>query len=189
MRVACCVVLCFSIPLAFGRQAVGSAPSAMEAFAKRHGVRTVWSSEIAQWRDDRTDLVITALALEDNTPSPRKLRGVRFDLSNGKAKDQIYLDEQATERTRSALEEIVAAVAPSGIPGGNGCMGAAEFWPGYDWPWNKYHELNVDFCGDSRNLALVLYARGKCGSFRFPNKYPADLSRILVSAMEQLKQH
>jgi len=42
-------------------------------------------------------------------------------LSNAKAKDQIYLEEQATERTRSALKEIPATVAPSGVPGGNGC--------------------------------------------------------------------
>jgi hypothetical protein len=47
-------------------------------------------------------------------------------LSNGKAKDQIYLEEQATERTRSALKEITATLAPSGVRG-NGCMGAAEF--------------------------------------------------------------
>jgi len=68
-------------------------------------------------------------------------------------------------------------------------MGAREFWSGYDWPWNKYHELNVDFCGDEKTLALVLYGRGKDESFRFPSKNPTNLAEILASAMEQLKQH
>ena len=41
------------------------------------------------------------------------------------------------------------------MPGAFGCTGAKEFWAGYDWPWNKYHELNVDFCRDSKNPVLV----------------------------------
>ena len=171
-------------------QSVGSEPSPMEAFANRQGVRTDWSDEVARWEHDGTRLVLTALVLEDNAQSARKLRGVKIDLSSGTAKDQIYLDEQATERTRSALEDIADAVARSGIPGSNdwSCMGAKEFWPLYDWPWNKYHQLNADFCGDSKNRALVLYGRGKRGSFRFPGKNPTDLAGILASAMEQLKQ-
>jgi len=134
-------------------------------------------------------LVLTAVVLENNTQYARKARGIKIELSSANAKDQIYLDVQATERTRSALQEISDAVAPSGIPGSNGCMGAAEFWPLYDWSWNKYHELNADFCGGSEDLALILYARGHDESFRFPGKHPADLAGILASAMEQLKQH
>ena len=189
MRVASGVVFYYSLFLAFAwSQSVGSEPSPMEAFANRQGVRTVWSARVARWEHEGTGLVITALVLEDNAPSSRELRGVKIDLARGNAKDQIYLDEQAKERTRSALEEIVDAVARSGVPGSNGCMGAKAFWPLYDWPWNKYHELNVDLCSDSKNLGLVLYGRGKRGSFRFPDKNPTDLDRILNSAMEQLKQ-
>jgi len=79
MRVAFCVVLCFSVSSAFGQQAVGSEPSAMEVFAKRHGVRMVWSSEITQWKADSTALVITALVLEDTARSSQRLRGVKFE--------------------------------------------------------------------------------------------------------------
>jgi len=171
-------------------QSVGSEPSPMEAFADQQGVRTAWSNEVVRWEHAGTRLVLTALVLEDKAQPARRLRGVKIDLSSETAKDQIYLDEQATERTRSALQEIADAVGQSGVPGGsNGCMGAKEFWPLYDWPWNKYHELNADFCGDSKNLALVLYGRGKRGSFHFPGKNPTDLAGILASVMEQLKQH
>ncbi len=161
----------------------------MEAFASQEGVRTTWSSEVARWEQNGTLLVLVAVALEDKSKPTRKLRGVRVDLSSEEARDQVYLDEQATERTRSALKEISAAVALSGMPGASGCMGAKEFWPGYNWPWNKYHELNVDFCGDSKNSALVLHGRGKPGSFHFPGKNPTVLAEIFGTAMEKLKQH
>lgn len=160
----------------------------MEAFASQESVRTTWSSEVARWEQNGTLLVLVAVALEDKSQPTRKLRGVRVDLSSEKARDQVYLDEQATERTRSALKEISAAVALSGMPGTGGCTGAKEFWPLYDWPWNKYHELNIDFCRDSKNSALVLYGRGKPGSFHFPGKSPDVLAEILATAIEKLKQ-
>ena len=168
---------------------VGSEPSPMEAFANRPEVRTTWSSEIARLERDGTRLVITALVLEDNARPSRTVRGVRIDLTGGAAGEQIYLDGEAAERTRAALEEIAGAVARSGIPGGNGCMGAKEFWPLYDWPWNKYHELNADFCGGPNAPALVLYARGKGLRFRFPGETPARLAEILAGARDELQRH
>lgn len=170
-------------------QSIGSEPSPMEAFVSQEGVRTTWSSEVARWEQNGTLLVLVAIVLEDKSQPARKLRGIRVELSSEKAKDQVYLDEQAMERTRAALKEISEAIVLIGMPGASGCTGAKEFWPGYNWPWNKYHELNVDFCGDSRNSALVLHGRGKPGSFRFPGKSPTVLAEILATAMEKLKQH
>jgi hypothetical protein len=167
----------------------GSEPSPMEAFAGRPGAHPVWSSEVGRMEHDSTHVLLTALVVEDGSQPARKARGVKIDLSSGDERDRIYLDEEAAARTRSALEDIASAVARSGAPGHNGCMGAKEFWPLYNWPWNKYHELNVDFCGESKDMALVLYGRGRRGSFRFPGENPARLAAILASAMGQLKQH
>ena len=64
-----------------------------------------------------------------------------------------------------------------------------EFTPKYDWPWNKYHELNVDFCGNSKKSVLVLRGRGKPVPFRFPGKSPAVLGEVLATAMQELKEH
>jgi hypothetical protein len=183
------VFYCSLFAAAASAQSIGSEPSPMEAFARQDGVRTTWSSEVARWEQNGTLLVLETVALEDKSQPSRKLRGVRVDLLSEKARDQVYLDEQATERTRSALKEISFAVTLSGMPGASGCTGAKEFWPGYNWPWNKYHELNVEFCGDSKNSALVLHGRGKLGTFRFPGKSPTVLAEILATAMEQLKQH
>lgn len=179
------VFYCALLAVATSSQSAGSEPSPMEAFASHQGVRTTWFNEVARWEQDGTRLVLTAVVLED---SARESRGMKVDLSSENARDQVYLDEQATERTRLALVEISDAVALTGMPGAFGCMGAKEFTDKYDWPWNKYHELNVDFCGDSKNRVLVLHGRGKPGSFRFPGKSPTVLAEILATAMQRLKQ-
>ena len=64
-----------------------------------------------------------------------------------------------------------------------------EFWPLYSWPWNKYHELNADSCSDGNTFALVVYGRGREGSFAFPGKKPADLAGLLALAMQRLSEH
>ena len=165
----------------------------MEAFANRQGVRTTWSNEVGRLAHDGTRVVLTALVVEDNSRPARKVRGVKVDLSRPyfgpvHAQDHIYLDEEATERTRSALKEIADAVSEERVHG-NGCMGAAEFWPLYNWPWNKYHELNAQICEDTKGSALVLVGRGKGGSFQFPDESPTVFAGILSTAMDQLKQH
>ena len=103
--------------------AVGSEPSPMEAFASLPGVRTVWSNEIAHVEDAGTHLVLMALVLEDNGHPARKVRGVQISLTSGDDHDQIYLDEEATARTRSALEDI----ANAGPPRRNGAWGRRNF--------------------------------------------------------------
>ena len=116
------------------------------------------------------------------------MRGVKVDLLTAGDHDEIYLYEDATARTRSALDEITDAVARSN-PNGNGCMGAREFGPKYNWPWNKYHELNAEFCGGPKGTALVLYGRGNDTLFRFPGETSTDLARVLANAMDTLKKH
>jgi hypothetical protein len=132
--------------------------------------------------------------MEDRSLPTQRARGVRVDLYSPRFwpvhnQDHIYLDEEATERTRAALEEIADAVASDHSTTGRGCTGAREFWPLYDWPWNKYHELNAQVCGDSRSSALVLFGRGRRESFQFPDESPASLAAILANAMDQLKRH
>jgi hypothetical protein len=197
MRIA---VLCFCfgcfVTVAWSQSEVnvGSEPSPMEAFAKGRAVRTIWSDEVGRLQHNSTRVVLTALVLEDRFLPTQRARGVRVDLYSPRfwpvhTHDHIYLDEEATERTRAALEEIADAVTSDHSTTGRGCMGAREFWPLYDWPWNKYHELNAQVCGDSRSSALVLFGRGRRESFQFPDESPASLVAILASAMDQLKRH
>ncbi|MEO8597341.1 MAG: hypothetical protein ABI759_28745 [Candidatus Solibacter sp.] len=167
----------------------GSEPSPMETFAARAGARTGWSSEIARVNRNGTRMVLTALILEDREHPPETMRGVRVDLTTAADQEQIYLDEEAAARTQSALQEIVDMAARRGGPPPNGCFGAKAFWPLYDWPWNKYHELNADYCGSGDTAALVLSGRGSRRSFRIAGGDPADLAAQLGDAIAQLKQH
>lgn len=173
---------------------VGSEPSPMEAFANGRGVRTIWSNEVGRLDHNGTRVVLTALVMEDRSLPTRQARGVRVDLSKSRfwpvpTHDHIYLDEEATERTRAALEEITDAVAGDHNTAGRRCMGAREFWPLYNWPWNKYHELNAQVCEDSKSSALVLFGRGRRESFQLPDESPASLAAILARAMDQVKRH
>ncbi len=137
--------------------------------------------------------MVTALVIESRAQPKQKARGVKIDLSRPVfwpfyTRDHIYLDEPATERTRAALEEIAGAVASDLRTAGRGCMGAREFWPLYNWPWNKYHELNAEVCTDSKGSSLVLVGRGKRKSFQFPGQSPASFAAVLTTAMGELKQ-
>jgi len=169
----------------------GSEPSPMEAFAAQSGVRATWTSEVARLEQDGTQVVVTAIALEDSQVPAKKAEGIRLDLSNGDTQDHIYLDKDAAARTQSALVEIAGAVAnwQAKRPGQSVCMGAREFWPLYNWSWNRYHELNADYCGTADAAALVLYGRGKNASFRFEGETPAHLATILATAIDRLKQN
>jgi len=133
MRVPITVLYCSFCATAVWSQsapAVGSEPSVMEAFAHQRDVQTTWSTEIVRWDNDGTSLVLTALVLEERAQTANKLRGVRLDLSSARARDQVYIDEQAAERTRSALEEIADASERNTLrPSANGWIGAKEFWP------------------------------------------------------------
>jgi hypothetical protein len=197
MRIAvlCVCFICFATVVSSQSEVqVGSEPSPMEAFANGRGVRTIWSNEVGRLHHDGTRVVVTALVMEDRSLPTRRARGVRVDLSRPRfwpahTHDHIYLDEDATERTRAALEEIAEAVASDHSTAGRGCMGAREFWPLYNWPWNKFHELNAQVCGDSKSSALVLFGRGKRESFQFPDESPVSFAGILASAMDQVKRH
>ena len=172
----------------------GSEPSPMEALATGSGVRTIWSNEVGRLRCNGTAVAVTALVIDYGSPARQTARGVRVDLSRLRfwpvyARDHIYLDEEATERTRRALEEIPDVLAGDPRVQWRQCMGAREFWPLYDWPWNKYHELNAQICEDSKGSALVLFGRGRRGTFQFPGGSPTSLAGILASAINQAKQH
>lgn len=164
-------------------QAPGSVPSPMQAFAATAGVQAVWTGTPATLQQGAVSATITPLVLADNAQPPDKMYGVRVDLASDSAKDTLYLDEDAMNRTINALSEIAAAVAEHPNPA-DGCTGAQEFWPLNNAPWNQYHELNTQFCGAA---TLVLYPRGQSSRFDFPGTPPAGLSEILSNALAQLK--
>ncbi len=100
------------------------------------------------------------MVIEDGKQPPTRMRGVRIDLSNSTAKHRIYLDEDA-----------------------------AEFWPLYNWPWNKYHELNASYCTSAEGTNLILTGRHKPAPYEFPLEKPEHLADLLRTALDQVKAH
>jgi hypothetical protein len=178
---------CFSLAVLARAQSnpVGTEPSRLEAFADRPGVHATWSSEIATLTSGPNQAIITAVVLEDGA---NRMRGVKIDLTNSVAHEIICLDEEAAGRTRDALVEIADAISRDHRVAGHvarSCMGAREFWPLYDWPWNKYHELNAEVCANAGNSALVLSGRGRSQSYEFANETAEAAASIFTAAIQQ----
>ena len=163
----------------------------MEAFAQQAGTHSTWSSETWVIESGGARAAIIATVMEDAKQPPNRMRGVRLDLSNSTASDRIYLDEVAVARTIKALGEASAGMARANPArrAGRACFGAAEFWPLYNWPWNRYHELNADYCTSAEGASLILTGRHKPASYECPSEKPEHLADVLRTGLDQLKAH
>ncbi len=163
-----------------------SLPTKLEAFATQPSARVVWAKEVGRIDSDEARVVITALIVEDAVPLPARMRGIRIDLVNQKAKDEVYLEEAKLEAVTKALEEIESGIEsfrkePESAP--YRYLGAAEFWH----PRLSIHTLNAAYyiAPDSLGLSLSAY---KEQQFRFPNHRPAELAQAIARAIDELKQ-
>jgi hypothetical protein len=59
--------------------------------------RRLWTNEITRWESGGARLVVTALVLEEASPLSPVVRAVKMELSNPRAADEIYLDEDAID--------------------------------------------------------------------------------------------
>ena len=180
----CCFLL--NIGLAQVKPTPSLQPTRLEAFAGQPNAHVTWSKEVGQIKSDEAHVVVTALMIKD-AMAPQRMCGVRIDLSNQNAKDQVYLEAAKLEGVRKALEEIESGIAgyhkePSNTP--YRYYGAAEFWH----PHLRLHTLNAAYyiAPDSSGLSLSAY---KGHGFRFPDHRPSELAKAISLAMEELKRH
>ncbi len=181
------VTLCALLNLGFGQtpQATSLKPTELEAFARRPDARVTWSSEVWRAESSEARVVITAIVIEDATALPQRMRGIRIDLANKTASDQVYLDWTRLEVTRKALREISSGIArfrrePADSP--YRYLGAEEFWR----PYQAIHTLNASYyiAPDSSGLSLSAY---KGQGFRFPGRSPSELAAAISRAIDELK--
>ncbi len=162
-------------------------PTSLEAFAGQSTTQLTWSREVGQIESDKARVIITALIIEDAVHTPHRMCGIRIDLANQNARDQVYLEEAKLEAVRKALEEIESGIEsfrkePASSP--YRYLGAAEFWH----PHLKVHTLSAAYyiAPDSSGLSLSAY---KGQQFRFPNHRLAELAKVIGMAMDELKRH
>jgi hypothetical protein len=179
--------LLLNIGLAQVRPTPSLQPTRLEAFAAQSTAKVTWSREVGQIESDEARVIVTALIIEDALHTPNRMCGVRIDLSNRNARDQVYLEETKLEVVRKALEEIENGIEryrqePADSP--YGYFGAAEFWH----PHLKVHTLDAAYyiAPDSSGLSLSAY---KGQGFRFPDHRPLELAKVIGMATDQLKRH
>jgi len=162
-------------------------PSRLEEFVAHPTARVTWSKEVGQIESNEARVTITALMIEDAVHTPRRMCGIRLDLANQKASDQVYLETAKLEAVRRALEEIESGIEtfrkePAGGP--YRFLGADEFWH----PHLKVHTLNAAYyvAPDSSGLSLSAY---KDQGFRFPDHRPSEFRKVIGVAMGELQRY
>lgn len=161
-------------------------PTKLEAFAGRPTARVTWSKEVGRIDSNEARVVVTALIIEDTVQPPHRMRGIRIDLANQSAKDQVYLEESTLELVKRALGEIESGIEsfrkePASAP--YRYRGACELWQ----PRPTVHTLSAAYyiAPDSSGLSLTAF---KGQEFRFPDHKPSELTEAISRAMNDLKQ-
>ena len=181
----CCLLL--NIGLAQVKPTPSLQPTRLEAFAGHATAQVTWSKEVGQIESGEARVTITALMIKDAVHTPQRMCGIRLDLANRKASDQVYLEAAKLEAVRKALEEIESGIGtfrkePAGSP--YRYLGAAEFWH----PHLKVHTLNAAYyiAPDSSGLSLSAY---KDEGFKFPDHRPSELAKVIDVAMGELQRY
>ena len=161
-------------------------PTKLEAFAGRPDAHVTWFKETGRIESSEARVVITALVVEDTSHALRRMRGVRLDLFNNNATDQVYLEEARLEPVKKALDQIESEIEDFQKEREGAAYryrGAAEFWH----PDQRIHTLNAAYyiAPDSSGLSLSAY---KAQGFRFPGHRPSELAAAIGRAMDELKR-
>lgn len=161
-------------------------PTRLETFATQPAASVAWSKEVGQINSAEARVAVTALIVEDATAPPHRMRGVRIDLTNQNATDQVYIEEAKLEAIKKALSEIARGIEEfhneqSDTP--RRYFGSAEFRQIYE----KFHTLNAAYyiVPGSSGLSLSAF---KEQEFRFPYHNPSEMAALIGRAMEELKQ-
>lgn len=160
-------------------------PTPLEAFAGRPTAHVTWSEQVGRIESTDVRAVITAVVIEDPANSPHRMRGVRIDLENAAASDQLYLEESKLAAVKSALDEIASGIKEhrkDQDPTPYRYYGAAEFWR----PNELVHTLNAAYYIAPDSSGLSLSARKK-QEFKFPDHSPAELAEAIGRAIATLQ--
>ena len=164
----------------------GLQPTPLEAFARQPTAHVTWSEQVGRIESTEACAVITVLVIEDSVHPPHRMRGVRIDLENKAARDQIYLDETKLAAVKNAVDEIASGIQEYRSDQDRTPFryyGAAEFWR----PNENVHTLNVAYYIAPDSSGLSLSAK-KTQQFRFPDHSPAELAEAIGRAMAKLQE-
>lgn len=110
------------------------APTAFEAFVTDPSTVVAEARDVGSLASVDSTLKVTALVAAARADDARRMRGVRFELSNNGGAEQIYLDEPQLERLLMELDGIELAKdkafgqAPGTLLGGMSVLGTESCW-------------------------------------------------------------
>lgn len=161
-------------------------PTKLEAFAGQPSAHVTWLKEVGRIESPEARVVITALVVEDEGQPSHRMRGIRLDLFNQHATDQVYLEEDRLEAVKKAVDKIESEIEGFQKERASAPYryhGAAEFWR----PYQSIHTLSAAYyiAPDSSGLSLSAY---KGQEFRFPSHRPSELAAAIGRAMDELKR-
>src|SRR5687768_1224383 len=84
----------------------------MEQFARQPGIRVTWTKEVGRIVEGPTQLVVTALVLEDLQSVTRRARGIRIDVTDGLVSTQLWSEPAFSESARAVYERMAAGAMP-----------------------------------------------------------------------------
>jgi hypothetical protein len=161
-------------------------PTRLEAFASLPTAHITWSKEVGRLERPEARAIVTALVVENPHQPPYRRRGIRIELSNQKARDQVYIEDTHLEAVKQALDKIANGIGefrnePRSSP--LMCLGACELRQ----PCPTVHTLDAAYyiARDSSGLSLSAF---KAQEFRFPGYSPSRLATAIAKAMDEFKQ-
>jgi hypothetical protein len=126
--------------------------------------------------------VIIALSIDDATQTPRLMRGIRIDLTDGDRKDQLYTSEDLLERLIQGLDEITAGL-PRFVsqPHTQSCRSSVMF-PA------EGHAFSAELCLFGERAHLSVGTRDSICRFQFTGIQPAQFSEAIARGRDELKK-
>jgi hypothetical protein len=167
-----CLIAVSLAPL-MAQQTEDLAPSPLEAFAARSTARVVLSKTIGRLESSKSKATLAVVILEDQTTTPRVMRGVRIDLVHLNSTPVCDWRYRAwkimCERANAAVyvEEARLVEVRNRLAGG-----AAELRSG---------EFISEYAGTNGSGLII------CG-YEFPNRAGSELANLFTSAIAELRQ-
>jgi hypothetical protein len=160
-------------------------PTAFEAFATKPSARVLFTEHVGSIDSTDAKLKVTALVMDDVEHPAEKMRGVRFELENNTAQDQVYLDDTqlALAKREVATLEPGAELMKKNADAPYRVMGTQSCW----MPKRPQRILCPDFYmgPDHSGLRLGAYDGP---NFSFPDRKPAELTALIERAIDALEK-
>lgn len=161
-------------------------PTPFEAFASKPSARVLFTQQVGSIDSSDAKVKVTVLVVDDVEQPPEKMRGVRFDLENNSARDQVYLAEAELSVVKRELGWMNDG--PSPVLRGDSAPYQVEGTQSCWMPKRPLRILCPDYYVGPDHSGLRLRSYGG-PLFTFPDRKPSELAALIDRATVALEKH